>query len=1032
MATNNWYDYVYASSDDKFDINDTYITSVSAADKAPLAAGGSYTITKDITIPIGAQGKPYLLFVTDRDRHLVESNENNNVKAVAALAATDLTVTSVAATSPSQVDGTTSVTWTVKNKSDRAANSTWYDYVYASADKTIDATDIIVGKVKHANVTPLSGGSSYTSSLDLNLPATAADKPYLIVVADGNHEQIEADETNNKVGDILTVTDRLGHTISYNYDVLNRRISSTDALNHTDTITYNCVGNILSITDALAHSTSYTYDTLNRRKTSTDALGQTQAISYDKVGNVLSTTDKLGRTTNYGYDSRNRLSSTTDALEHSTSISYNTEGNVLATTDELNHTTTYSYDLNNRLVKSTDALNQQRSISYDKVGNIGSSTDELGRTTTYTYDGLNRRTAITDALGHATTYTYDAVGNRTQFADALNQTTKYVYDSLNRQIRVIDAKNQITTTGYDAVGNLLAITDSVGNITRYTYDALNRQITDTNQLGKTRSYGYDAVGDLISEIDRNGRKRTYDYDELNRETAEHWLDSSGTDIRTFNYNYDAVGHLLGTNDPDSKYTYTYDAVDRMTSVDNLGTIGVPNVLMNYSYDAAGNLLSVTDKINGVQKGTNSYAYDILNRVTRLTQSGTGVTDKRVDMSYDAASQMTGLNRYGDLAGTLSVANTSYTYDLAGRLTNLKHQRGATTLASYGLAYDAANRITQSSGTDGTQDYAYDTTNQLTGASHTTQTNEAYSYDANGNRTNAGYGTGTNNQLLTDGTYNYQYDGEGNRTRRTEIATGKITEYVWDYRNRLTSVLFKDSLGTVTKTIQYTYDVNDRRIGKKIDGAVAERYVYDGSDIALVFDGAGNQTHRYLHGTGVDTVLADERGGAVVWALADNQGTIRDIVDGNGTILNHVSYDSFGRVKSQSNPSVEFRFGYTGREQDTETGLDYYRARYYDAEVGRFISEDPIGFNAGDTNIYRYVGNSPTNFTDPSGEVAFVPIAVGVVVSYAIGQAFAPDPAQAPMSRCDNHPTPPNQELTRATIELGVGAAPTAITSIEPI
>ena len=80
MATNNWYDYVYASSDDKFDINDTYITSVSAADKAPLAAGGSYTITKDITIPIGAEGKPYLLFVTDRDRRLTESNENNNVK----------------------------------------------------------------------------------------------------------------------------------------------------------------------------------------------------------------------------------------------------------------------------------------------------------------------------------------------------------------------------------------------------------------------------------------------------------------------------------------------------------------------------------------------------------------------------------------------------------------------------------------------------------------------------------------------------------------------------------------------------------------------------------------------------------------------------------------------------------------------------------------------------------------------------------------------------------------------------------------
>ncbi len=371
-------------------------------------------------------------------------------------------------------------------------------------------------------------------------------------------------------------------------------------------------------------------------------------------------------------------------------------------------------------------------------------------------------------------------------------------------------------------------------------------------------------------------------------------------------------------------------------------------------------------------GTNAYTYDILNRVTKLTQSGTGVTSKRVNMTYNAVNQIATLNRYSDLTGTSSVANTSYTYDLAGRLQTLTHQHGGNTLASYGLTYDNANRMIQSAGTDGVQDYTYDSTNQLTTADHSTQTDEAYSYDANGNRTNAGYGTGTNNQLLTDGTYNYEYDGEGNRTLRTEIGTGKVTEYVWDYRNRLTSVRFKDAGGSVTKTIEYTYDVNDRRIGKKIDGVVTERYVYDRNQISLVFDGAGSQTHRYLYGTQIDQVLADERGGTVVWALSDNQGTVRDIVDGNGTILNHVTYDSFGKVVSQSDASVEFRYGYTGREQDGETGLDYYRARYYDTANGRFISEDPIGFNAGDSNLTRYVGNSPTNYNDPSGLQEIIP------------------------------------------------------------
>jgi RHS repeat-associated protein len=202
----------------------------------------------------------------------------------------------------------------------------------------------------------------------------------------------------------------------------------------------------------------------------------------------------------------------------------------------------------------------------------------------------------------------------------------------------------------------------------------------------------------------------------------------------------------------------------------------------------------------------------------------------------------------------------------------------------------------------------------------------------------------------------------------------VTEYVWDYRNRLTKVSFKDAAGNEIKTVEYTYDVNNRRIAKSIDpdGAGAatptvERYVYDGQNIALTFDGNGTQTHRYFYGTGVDQILADENGqGQVLWTLTDNQGTVRDLVDSTGTVQNHITYDSFGKITSQTNPVFKTIFAYTGREFDGETGQYYYRARYYDQNVGRFIGEDPIGFNAGDTNLYRYVANSPTNANDPSG------------------------------------------------------------------
>ncbi|MEO1006751.1 MAG: RHS repeat-associated core domain-containing protein, partial [Cyanobacteria bacterium J06638_38] len=185
---------------------------------------------------------------------------------------------------------------------------------------------------------------------------------------------------------------------------------------------------------------------------------------------------------------------------------------------------------------------------------------------------------------------------------------------------------------------------------------------------------------------------------------------------------------------------------------------------------------------------------------------------------------------------------------------------------------------------------------------------------------------------------------------------------------------KDSSGDVIERNEYTYDVNDNRIAKSVDAdgdgtqqAEVERYVHDGSEISLVFDGDGNQTERYFHGVGVDEVLAVEKAGdKVIWALADHQGTVRVLMDSTGAVINQLSYDSFGNITAQTNAGTSFGFTYTGREFDPETNNYYYRARYYDSDTGLFISQDPIGFDAGDSNLYRYVGNSPLNYTDPDG------------------------------------------------------------------
>jgi RHS repeat-associated protein len=182
-------------------------------------------------------------------------------------------------------------------------------------------------------------------------------------------------------------------------------------------------------------------------------------------------------------------------------------------------------------------------------------------------------------------------------------------------------------------------------------------------------------------------------------------------------------------------------------------------------------------------------------------------------------------------------------------------------------------------------------------------------------------------------------------------------------------------GTLTKDVLYTYDVFDRLIRKQVDdpadGSIdrAEAFVYDGDDVVASFDAAGSLTHRYLHGPAVDQVFADEDAlGEILWGLADNQGTVRDVVDYDAgsnttTIANHRQFDAFGNITAETPAGVDFRYAYTGGYFDKDTGLLYRWHRWYDAKTARWITEDWI---LDDTNSYRYVRNGSTNAKDPSG------------------------------------------------------------------
>ncbi len=351
-----------------------------------------------------------------------------------------------------------------------------------------------------------------------------------------------------------------------------------------------------------------------------------------------------------------------------------------------------------------------------------------------------------------TAYVYDKVGNLLSETDPLGHESDYVYDSRNRHVQTTDPELGVTSYTYDAAGNTLSLTDPDDNTTSWTYDNLNRVTAETDPLSHSTLYQYDADGEVTQKTDRDGRVTQYVYDNVGDLTAELWKDGSTT-VRTIGYTYDAAGEMLSPSDPSASYTYAYNNLGRVTSTAASIAGLTPAITLTNWYDAAGNRASLEAQVGNSADFFNLYYYDHLGRLTGIDQSsqygGDAVAPKRVDFAYNADGQFSTIARYATISNPQLVAQTTYTYDAASRLTSLAHTQGETTLAGYTWTYDSAGRITQSaSTTDGTVDYSYDTTDQLTGADYTSsQTDESYSYDSNGNRTNTGYSTGTRQPLV---------------------------------------------------------------------------------------------------------------------------------------------------------------------------------------------------------------------------------------------------------------------------------------------
>jgi RHS repeat-associated protein len=216
---------------------------------------------------------------------------------------------------------------------------------------------------------------------------------------------------------------------------------------------------------------------------------------------------------------------------------------------------------------------------------------------------------------------------------------------------------------------------------------------------------------------------------------------------------------------------------------------------------------------------------------------------------------------------------------------------------------------------------------------------------------------TSNELTSTPSTTYTYDSNGNT--QTKVVGSNTTSYTWDFENHLSSVTLPGSGGAVT----FKYDPFGRRIYKSSSTGTSI-YAYDGDNLIEETNASGAVVARYTQTQNIDEPLAMLRGGATSFYHADGLGSVTSVSNGAGSLAQTYAYDSFGKLTSSSG-SLTNPFQYTARESDTETNLHFYRARYYDPNAGRFISEDPISFTGG-INLYRYVKNKPVNSVDPFG------------------------------------------------------------------
>ena len=809
-------------------------------------------------------------------------------------------------------------------------------------------------------------------------------------------------------GNCTKETKANGQAINYTYNSRNWLLTQSQSLNGQDYTTrfeYDGIGNKRFVYDNKGNGTEYRYDALSRLALQISPEGNTVSYDYDENGNRTAVRDGKHNETKYEYDALNRLQKVIDADLKATTNWYNEEGRLTKTVSPTGLVTKFHVNELGMPLRVIDSLGQTRSFDYDISGNTIYNKDPRGTETRFEYDDLYRvlRTDLQNGTRQQyLSYEYDPVGNIKQTDNGQvrliynNADTSYESDPFNRIKKVAQVMPGGTTYNseyrYDnKTGNMTGIKYPNSQAwLNYDYDKMNRLVGIPGFAGSGNNLGftYDENSALQTVKTDNGVQTTYQRDKNGRIT-NIGATKSGNNILALHYEYDNANNIILRNDN----VYVYDKLNRLQRA----TI----------YGAFEDKFTKADLLMGTVDQDYHGSKEIEEDVTDQTQVKLDFAARSLilDLQTDAdniskvelipevmghrvpVEQIEVYYRHSFMFVKLDRSKWAGTKDANGRITIKFTPLLETGEVKIHCNYEDLNMFQLP--VDRSEFYNHPEKLVTVYQKFASRT-ESYEYDAGGNRTverillrkeygwSYTYYPNSNwlkSKVKQDGTerIDYAYDANGNLISKIETKGDKIDtwEYAFDLLNQLEQV---KKNGEVVSS--YVYDPNGFRVEKNgskgkihyvplLNGEVGYRKEFtSGKEYSWVY--VGGQKLARVNGT--------------IGSLAkkyfyqnDHLGSCLAMTDENGNPVVSRDFAPFGQrintdvYDDEPKDPEETEDGFTGKDLDEDIGLYYYNARWYDPEIGRFISQDSVSDPA-NPNEFAYCGNNPVNNVDPSGHI----------------------------------------------------------------